>query len=42
MSGDDNDDVKETPKEITSPKAVEMQKESAQEETAEQKNKTMV
>lgn len=42
MSGDEKDDVKETPKEITSPKAVEMKQETVQEETAEQKNKTMV
>ena len=40
MSGDDNDEVKEPPKEITAPKAVVMKQESAQEETAGQKNKT--
>jgi sec-independent protein translocase protein TatA len=42
MSGDDNDDGKETPKEITSSKAVEMKQEAVQEKTAEQKNKTVV
>ena len=40
MSGDDNDDVKETPKEITSQEAVGMKQEAPQEETADQKNKT--
>jgi sec-independent protein translocase protein TatA len=42
ISGDENDDVQETPKEITSPKTAEMKQEAAQEETAEQKNKPMV
>lgn len=42
MSGDENEDIKETPKEIASPKAVDTKQETAQEETAEQKNKTIV
>lgn len=42
MSGDDNDDVKETPKEIPSQKAEEIKQGAAQEETTDQKNKTAV
>jgi sec-independent protein translocase protein TatA len=40
MSGDDEEDAKEAPKELTSSKAVEMKRETAQGETVDQKKNT--